>query len=114
MKNISFSYDITIHFEISKEDFDLLCAAFNSHHEVKRYIEYGEWMYGLKGRLDYLYTQGEPLEMDLTDRQIDKCCKAIELASFGEREKYSKLYADMFNLHKQIVQEYKRIIGVCQ
>ena len=116
MKKTSFTYEISINVEISKENFDLLCEAFNSHKEVKRHIEFGGWMYGKKGRLDFDYNQGKTLELNLTDHQIDICCKAIELASLSailhhrlQHEKYSKLYVDIFNLHKLIVAEHDNI-----
>lgn len=111
MKKVEFGYDITIYVEISKEDFDLLCSAFESHYEVKKHIELGGWMYGKKGRLDWEYKQGEKMILDLTDYQIDKCCKAIELASFGSEKRFElgKLYKELFNLHLEIVAEPKEL-----
>jgi len=100
MEKTGFDYNITIRVKFTKEEFDLLWKAFEFGCEQKRYLEQGEFMFGNKNRFNW----GEDLLF--TDRQIDNACKAIELSLNCE---FSGLYTKMYNLHKMIVEEYKRI-----
>lgn len=103
MEKTGFDHDITIRVKFTKEEFDLLWKAFELGCEQKRYLEQGEFMFGNRNRFEW----GDDLVF--TDRQIDHACKAIELASFGRKDEFSEIYDKMFNLHKMIVEEYKRI-----
>jgi len=113
MKTSEFGHDITIYVKFAKEEAETLFKAFDESSEYKHCIipGPGAFMNANRGRFEF----DNDSDLSFTDRQIDTCCKVLELASFGcssfapERKVYNELYNKMFNLHKQIVAEHKRI-----
>lgn len=112
MKTTEFGYEITIYVNFTKEEAETLFTAFDESREYKYYITPGPgaFMNANRGRFEF----DNNSDLSFTHRQVDICCKVLELASFGstftpERKVYDELYNKMFDLHKQIVAEHERI-----
>ena len=121
MKKIEFEYDITIRVKFEKEEFELLLKAFDdpmNRSYKERYVTPGVGAF-MNANKNYFSDDGI---LRFTDRQIDTCCKVLELASMGytmknskdelyfpEKVKFVELYDKIFDLHKLINEEYERI-----
>jgi len=112
MKTTEFGHEITIYVNFTKEEAETLFTAFDESREYKYYITPGPgaFMNANRGRFEF----DNNSDLSFTHRQVDICCKVLELASFGstftpERKVYDELYNKMFDLHKQIVAEHERI-----
>lgn len=79
MKHV-FVADISVNVDITQADFEFLIGTCKNHYDYKvtSAVEIGGFMYGIKGRRDWIFSKGHELPLKrLTFRQIDLLCKPI-------------------------------------
>lgn len=79
--NVNYSYQITVNFELTDEQFDLLTEAMQHHNDCEGATKLGEFWYGNMNRHRWKKEEGntEPAFYSATTRQLDtKVVKSLE------------------------------------
>lgn len=96
-----YSYQVTVNFKLTDDEFDLLTEAMQNHNDCKDVTTQGEFWYGNMNRRHWKKQElnTEPIFYSATTRQLDtKVIKSLEpfvncfLADKEKQAKGAKLY----------------------
>lgn len=109
-----YSYQVTVNFDLSNEDFELVTEAMKSHSDTKYYTEPGQFWYGNTNRnnwrkeFPHQYIEYPPFSA--TTRQLDYICKSLEPYMSGwifdrvKQEQGIRLYCELSAILKAAIE----------
>jgi hypothetical protein len=100
----TFSAEIKVNLDLTKEEFDYLYIRCQQHYsyDVTSLAEVGGFMYGWKGQRDFLEKKGKPFfDRELTFRQLDLLCKALEFPMTVESMKMTGDFLKILNVVRE-------------
>lgn len=112
--NHTLSVEVKVNLDLTKEEFDYLYLRCQKHYsyDVTSLAEVGGFMYGWKGQRDFREKQGEPFfDKQLTFRQIDTLCKALEFPPTEESMKMTDDFVKILNIVREKHESINKIIN---
>lgn len=115
----TYSYQVTVNFELSNEDFELVTEAMKSHSDTQRYTKSGEFWYGNMNR--YKWRNETPKDYEdfppfsATTHQLQLIVKSLEpyvnytLPDKQKQENGIRLYYLLWNMLKSAIEHSNEI-----
>lgn len=111
----TFYAEIKVNLDLTKEEFDYLYARCQQHYsyDVTSVSEVGGFMYGWKGQRDFCEkVKRDFLDRELTFRQIDILCKALEFPTTIESMKMSGDLHKIINVVRERSESINKTINL--
>jgi len=116
---VSYDYNITVNFDLSDEQFDLLTEAMQNHTDCKGATMQGEFWYGNMNRRRFKEDPSPYATYQATTRQLDtRVIKALEpyvnyvLPDKEKQERGMALYHDLMKVLKDAIEHHNLLAGV--
>jgi len=110
----TYSYQITVHFDLADEDFEFVTEAMNNHSDTKYYTEQGGFWYGNMNnnnwRKEFPHQYTDRPAFSATTRQLQSVIKSLEpyvnytLPNKAKQQQGQRLYQELWNMLKSAIE----------